>query len=128
MYDNPVDRYVAGFLGNPPIAFLDAEAGDELRLSGGPSLGAVERLRGLGSVVLGIRPEHYGPGKGAPLEGSVVMLENHGREDLFEVALPGGGRVRAILPAGSGVGLGATVDWGIDVDRIFAFTPDGRRL
>jgi inositol-phosphate transport system ATP-binding protein len=47
MYDNPVDRYVAGFLGNPPIAFLEAEAGEELRLradSLGPAGGW--RMRG----------------------------------------------------------------------------------
>lgn len=128
MYDNPMDRYVAGFLGNPPIAFLDAQAGDEIRLSGGQCLGPAERLRGAGPVTLGVRPEHYGPGNGAPLEGTVVMLETHGREDLFEVELSGGGRVRAILPAGSGIGLGASVDWGIDLNRIFAFSPDGGRL
>jgi glycerophosphoryl diester phosphodiesterase len=75
--------------------------------------------------VLGVRPEHYGPGQGVPLEGSVVMMETHGREDLFEVDLAGGGRVRAILPAGSGVGLGSRVDWGIALDRIFAFSPEG---
>ncbi len=128
MYDNPADRYVAGFLGNPPIAFLEAEAGDELRLAQGPSLGDAGRLRGRGPVVLGVRPEHYGPCKGRPIPGEVIMLENHGREDLFEVELAGGGRLRAILPAGSGVGLGASVDWGIDLDRIFAFSPEGRRL
>ncbi|MFW5654274.1 MAG: ABC transporter ATP-binding protein [Roseicyclus sp.] len=128
MYDNPADRYVAGFLGNPPIAFLEAEAGDELRLAHGPSLGDAGRLRGRGPIVLGVRPEHYGPCKGRPLAGKVIMLENHGREDLFEVELAGGGRLRAILPAGSGVGLGASVDWGIDLERIFAFSPEGRRL
>jgi inositol-phosphate transport system ATP-binding protein len=128
MYDNPADRYVAGFLGNPPIAFLEAESGDELCLAHGPSLGDAGRLRGRGPVVLGIRPEHYGPFKGRPIPGRVIMLENHGREDLFEVELAGGGRLRAIRPAGSGVGLGASVDWGIDLDRIFAFSPEGGRL
>jgi inositol-phosphate transport system ATP-binding protein len=128
MYDNPVDRYVAGFLGNPPIAFLEAEAGEHLQLSGGQSLGPAGRLADAGPVVLGVRPEHYGPGQGVPLEGSVVMMETHGREDLFEVDLAGGGRVRAILPAGSGVGLGSRVDWGIALDRVFAFSPEGRRL
>jgi len=128
MYDNPADRYVAGFLGNPPIAFLDAVSDDILRLAGGADLGAAGTLQGLGPIVLGVRPEHYGPGKGVPLDGTVIMLETHGREDLFEVELAGGGRLRAILPAGSGVRPGTTVDWGIDMTRVFAFSPEGRRL
>ncbi len=128
MYINPMDRYVASFLGNPPIAFLDAMADEELRLAGGASLGAAGRLQGLDRLVLGVRPEHYGPGKGVPLEGVVVMLETHGREDLFEVELAGCGRLRAILPAGSGTRIGTNVNWGIDMDHIFVFSPDGRRL
>lgn len=109
MYDNPMNRYVAGFLGNPPIAFLDALADDALRLASDQRLGDAGRLQGMGPVTLGVRPEHYGPGKGVPLDGSIVMMETHGREDLFEVDLAGGGRLRAILPAGSGVGLGSSV-------------------
>ena len=128
MYDDPADRYVAGFLGNPPIAFLEAVAGEDLRLSGGQSLGPAGRLAGKGKVVLGVRPEHYGPGLGPAVTGKAVMMETHGREDLFEVELDGGGRLRAILPAGSGVGLGDEVEWGVAVERIFAFSPEGGRL
>jgi len=128
MYDNPADRYVASFLGNPSIAFLAADAGEELRLAGGQSLGPAGRLAGQGPLELGVRPEHYGPGKGPQLQGKVVMMETHGREDLFEVDLDGGGRLRAILPAGSGVRTGASVDWGVAVERLFAFSPEGARL
>jgi inositol-phosphate transport system ATP-binding protein len=128
MYDDPADRYVAGFLGNPPIAFLEAEAGEELLLAGGQNLGPAGRLAGQGSVILGVRPEHFGHGAGPKIRGRVVMLETHGREDLFEVELEGGGRLRAILPAGSGVGLGDAVEWNLAVDRIFAFSPEGGRL
>lgn len=128
MYDDPADRYVAEFLGNPPIAFLDAEVGEDLRLACGQSLGPAGRLAGKGKIVLGVRPEHYGPDLGPTVRGKAVMMETHGREDLFEVELDGGGRLRAIVPAGSGVGLGDTVAWGVAVERIFAFLPEGRRL
>ncbi len=128
MYDNPADRYVAGFLGNPPICFLEARAGDALVLDGGQSLGPAGRLQGKGPVVLGIRPEHVGPDRGPALRGEVILMETHGREDLFEIALEGGGRLRAILPAGNGVGLGHAVSWGVDVGRILAFSPEGERL
>lgn len=128
MYDDPADRYVASFLGNPSIAFLNAAAGEELRLAGGQSLGPAGRLAGKGALELGVRPEHFGPGKGPKLTGKVVMMETHGREDLFEIEIAGGGQLRSILPAGSGTCLGDAVEWGVAVDRIFAFLPDGARI
>ncbi|MEL6169935.1 MAG: ABC transporter ATP-binding protein [Pseudomonadota bacterium] len=129
MYDDPADMFVAGFLGNPPIAFLDGVADrDGLRLSGGQILPVPERLRGLGPMVIGVRPENFGPAHGRQLTGSVKMVETHGREDLFEVELGGGGRLRAILPAGSGVALGQAIEWGVATDRMLAFSPDGARL
>jgi inositol-phosphate transport system ATP-binding protein len=62
------------------------------------------------------------------VRGKAVMMETPVREGLFEVDLDGGGRLRAILPAGSGVGLGDAVTWGVAVERIFAFSPEGGRL
>lgn len=128
MYDNPADAYVAGFLGNPPIAFLDAEAGTDLVTAGGQTLGPAERLAGHGPLRLGVRPEHFGPGLGSEMSGTVRMMETHGREDLFEVELDGGGRLRAILPAGRGTRIGDAVRWGVDTARIFAFSTEGTRL
>lgn len=128
MYDDPVDLYVASFLGNPPIAFLEADAGDDIQLAGGQCLGPAGRLSGRGAVRLGIRPEHFGPDLGPLVHGRVTMVEPHGREDLFDVELAGGGRLRAILPAGSGVRPDEAVQWGIAVDRIFAFSPEGTRI
>ena len=128
MYDRPADIFVAGFLGNPPISFLKAEAnGAGLRLENGQTL-RTGRLAQAGPVTLGIRPEHFGPQFGQGIAGEVQMRETHGREDLVAVRLAGGGALRAILPAGSGVKPGDRVDWGVDADRILAFDPEGRRL
>lgn len=54
MYDNLKDCYVVGFLGNPSIAFLNADVGEELWLVGGQSLGFVDWLAGKGAVEFGI--------------------------------------------------------------------------
>lgn len=51
------------------------------------------------------------------------MMEMHGCEDLFEVEVEGGGWLRAILPVGSQIWQGDSVDWGVAIDCIFAFLP-----
>jgi multiple sugar transport system ATP-binding protein len=60
LYEKPVNMFVAGFLGSPPMNFLDAEVADG-RLSGSDfSFGLPEWAGGLArgsSVVLGVRPE-----------------------------------------------------------------------
>lgn len=128
MYERPADIFVAGFLGNPPIAFLRGVAnGAGIRLENGQSLD-IDRYADAGPLTLGIRPEHFGPQYGTGLVGEVHARETHGREDLVAVRLDGGGELRAILPARSGVAPGERVDWGAASDRIFAFAPDGRRL
>ena len=132
MYAEPVNRFVAGFLGNPPISFLPATAGATLALSAGNALPRPAWLRATGPVTLGIRPEHFGPrhgtGQSGGLRGTVTFVEPQGREDLLDVTLAGGEALRAILPAGHGVAVGHRVDWGVDLDRMLAFAEDGTRL
>jgi len=117
LYDQPVNRFVAGFLGNPPISFLPADGLP-------PGL----RPDARGPVTLGIRPEHFGPQHGQGLSGQITAVEPQGREDMFLVALTGGGELRAILPAHSGFAPGQVVNWGVDAARIMAFDQQGMRL
>ncbi|WP_068249742.1 ABC transporter ATP-binding protein [Janibacter corallicola] len=62
LYDQPVNLFVAGFIGTPPMNFLPAEVrGDELVLpfSTVPIPPAVkERAAGKDLLIVGIRPEH----------------------------------------------------------------------
>lgn len=81
-----------------------------------------------GEVILGIRPEHFGPQHGQGLRGQVVFVEPQGREALIDVVLDGGGAIRSILPAGEPVVAGQRVDWGIARDSILAFAQNGDRL
>jgi inositol-phosphate transport system ATP-binding protein len=129
MYDAPVNRFVAGFLGNPPISFLPAVIeSDGLRIPGGPLLALAAGSGAVGPVTLGIRPEHFGPQHGPGLGGQIVAIEPQGREDMFAVALSGGESLRAILPAHSGFVVGQSVDWGVDSRRVMAFDQKGVRL
>ena len=125
MYANPRSQFVAGFLGNPPISFLDAVAGERLDLGTGQSLARPLGLEATGDVVIGIRPEFFGPQHGTGLKGEVIFVEPQGREELIDVRLEGGGEIRSVLPAGEPVKPGERINWGVATDRILAFAKDG---
>ncbi|MEO8423580.1 MAG: sn-glycerol-3-phosphate ABC transporter ATP-binding protein UgpC [Actinomycetota bacterium] len=59
VYDHPVNLFVAGFIGSPPMNLLRAEAKAGVATAGDLSL----PMAGLpdGDVVLGLRPEHLRP-------------------------------------------------------------------
>ncbi len=62
LYEQPVNLFVAGFIGSPPMNFLPARVeGDSLRLPfvSVPLQGALaEKVRGKEFVIVGIRPEY----------------------------------------------------------------------
>jgi multiple sugar transport system ATP-binding protein len=64
LYDNPVNLFVAGFIGSPAMNFMPGEiSGDKLKLPIGEvdlgSLGDLGGGRKDGPVVAGIRPENF---------------------------------------------------------------------
>jgi len=128
MYSNPRSQFVAGFLGNPPISFLPAMAGDVLSFGQNQTLARPSALEASGEVVVGIRPEHFGPQHGTGLKGEVTFVEPQGREELIDVRLDGGGEIRSILPAGEPIRAGQRIDWGVATENILAFAKNGDRL
>ena len=128
MYNNPRSQFVAGFLGNPPISFLPAVAGDVLSFGQGQTLARPSALEASGDVIVGIRPEHFGPQHGTGLRGEVTFVEPQGREELIDVRLDGGGDIRSILPAGEPVRVGQRIDWGVATESVLAFAKNGDRL
>ena len=130
MYNDPVDTFVAGFLGNPPISFLDATVADGQFRVGDSGIAISQELRPkvTGQVQLGIRPEYFGPQFGNGLQGQISFVETQGREDLYNVTLPNGAVLRSIQPAGPRLKLGETVNWGVASDHALAFTPEGARI
>ena len=113
MYQDPRDKFVASFLGNPPISFVAARD-----LEGTPDK----------AHEIGVRPEHFGPQHGAGIAGEVIFVETQGREELFDVRLPSGAILRSIQAAGRQVAVGDRVDWGLDRPRLLAFDSTGARL
>ena len=92
LYDEPVNLFVAGFIGSPAMNFVPVEVADgkaklpfgEIELAGA-ARDAVES-RSASNLLAGIRPEHFedaalvGEADGPTFEVEVVLLESMGSE------------------------------------------------
>lgn len=133
MYENPSSDFVAGFLGNPPIAFLEGVAADGgVRLANSeitlPVPAAIKLPDNGAAVRFGIRPEFFQPNNELKIKGKVSFVETQGREELYDVTLENGAVLRSIQSQGASFQLGDDVNWGIAADRILAFDSAGNRL
>ncbi len=88
IFDKPVDVFVAGFVGSPPMAFLSGDlTGSEVHIAAG-SLPVPPRTRH-GLVTVGVRAEDWEVVPTAGLAGVVTSIENHGGHVFAEVDLSG---------------------------------------
>jgi inositol-phosphate transport system ATP-binding protein len=133
MYRDPRTEFVAGFLGNPPIAFLRGVAA-----RGGFALANSDVVLPLPASVtlpppgrtltLGIRPENFGPTGDLPIRGRISFVEAQGRENLYDLTLPNGNVLRSIQPVRGDLALNDDVEWSVASDRILVFDETGVRL
>ena len=94
LYDKPRTLFVAGFVGNPPMNFINVEVsrengdylarGDGIELKIQPEQG--EKVAGKGQVIMGIRPEDITV-VSEGTRGEIYMVEPLGRDDLINVRL-----------------------------------------
>ncbi len=137
LYDRPKTLFVAGFVGNPPMNFIDVEVashnGDFRARSEVVDL-TIPRDRGEpaaargGTIILGLRPEDISlagdsAGGGKTATGSVVAVEPLGREDLVTVEL-GPAEVRVLVENTVGVRIGENIDLAFNTDKVQFFDPD----
>ncbi|WP_099867554.1 sn-glycerol-3-phosphate import ATP-binding protein UgpC [Pararhizobium haloflavum] len=124
VYNNPATTFVAGFIGSPPMNFLDAERLRSVLARQGPN--RLDR-----AVTIGIRPEHVERttvGNGL-LDATVAFIEALGAETLLHLKTDAGETVvvRSANPEetvrpGERIGLKAVPD------HLFAYDADGRRV
>jgi len=137
LYDNPVNQFVAGFIGSPamnlktvPLADGGARiAGTVLPLPNAITTAASRA--GLSELVLGIRPEHMHLADGTgELAGEVVLVEDLGADALLHVRLTGDtDQVVARAEGRTPPAPGQQVTFHVRPDDIFAFHPQtGARL
>jgi multiple sugar transport system ATP-binding protein len=137
IYDLPVNRFVAGFFGSPPMNFLEAkvatENGARLGLLGGHRflLPASDCLAGRDTIVVGIRPEHVRTGsEAAPNRwpAQISMVELHGGQSYLEIEADGV-KVMALGRSEADDQTGQRLWIELPADRLHLFDPaSGDRL
>ena len=153
LYDNPVNQFVAGFIGSPAMNLLNAAltdggatlAGSVIPLS--PGIKAAAARDKLTELVIGIRPEHMhltegtdsesessallanAPTTSAVLNGEVLLVEELGADALLHVRLAEGGgpvvgsTVVARTEGRNPKAPGQRVAFRVQPEDIFAFHP-----
>ena len=125
VYDDPVNLFVAKFLGNPPINLFSG------RISGGRLLlgqDAVLELKDAADreVIVGVRPEGFLPDPEGPLHCRMVNVEVMGRDMSVISTHPAfqGNTIRSIIASDAGVDREAeTVRFRLKPNKVLLFDP-----
>ncbi len=140
LYDDPANRFVAGFVGSPKMNFLDAtiigSGADSVTLSldSDPAvrltLPTKARLNDGARVSLGIRPEHFSDaGQGdADLTVHVDVAEHLGNTSYVYARTEGGEQLIIERPESRDVGNRDRLTVGLSARRAFLFDSKGERL
>ena len=134
LYDSPINRFVAGFIGSPSMNFMDvANPGNVTELSQGgfhfplpPAY--VGALPSAGSrVILGFRPEHLElddvAETAATIQGRADVVEYLGNEELLHVSVDDADVV-AIVDSSHRVRPGDLVSLKLPVSKLHAFNAE----
>jgi len=140
VYRAPANRFVAGFIGTPPMNFLEgrlerdgdglAFVSDALRIPLPAERRPDPATRPDETVTLGVRPEDMAladaPGPGT-IPGQLVLAEVLGATTHLHVDV-GGRRLIAAVPSGSLRAEGEALTLSIERRRLHFFSADGRSL
>ncbi|MHA1967490.1 MAG: ABC transporter ATP-binding protein [Candidatus Hodarchaeales archaeon] len=138
VYNKPVNKFVAGFIGSPPMNFLPGKL--ELREKPIFSTESInfeipenlanmvkEKAKSLDNLVLGIRPEDIEDNEftlkkieGATITAEVKVRENHG-SDIFLSTTIGNTILQARVNTGTSAQVGKTIDLLLDFEKTHIF-------
>ncbi|MBD8554434.1 ABC transporter ATP-binding protein [Rhizobium sp. CFBP 8762] len=131
IYDTPVNTFVAGFIGSPPMNFLNATIENGTLVAPGFNLvpnGPVGTAIGhrTGTVIAGVRPEHLAPRPAAvpntpgTIWGCIELIEPLGSQIMIQVSV-GGHLISAQFERGPEVAVGKDIVLVHRPDALHAF-------
>jgi multiple sugar transport system ATP-binding protein len=124
LYFNPVNKFVAGFIGEPPMNFVDCEAKDKTAKAEGITAKTWNSVKD-GKVILGFRPEgaKLTPCDGAEGEGVVELTEMLG--DYANVYINAGGNNVIIKVSPYEVPeMGSSIRFYVPMENLYYFDPE----
>ncbi len=119
VYARPATKFVGGFVGSPPMNFLEVEATGGAVSPGGPPLSAPRD----GKLLLGFRGEDVGlvaAGEGLPF--TVMVAEPMGSHVLL-TGRAAGATLRVVAPPTTSIEAGASLGLRLDPDRVVWLDP-----
>jgi len=136
IYHNPVNKFVAGFMGSPAMNFYDGilkkKKASLVFSSPGLDLPIPKKKQKMlakyhgKSICLGIRPEHITrrqrPGRGVSISASVEVVEPMGNEIYVHFSLGGNGRPSiARIDTSTKPAVGKSLDFSVDMEQAHYF-------
>ncbi|HQU69972.1 MAG TPA: ABC transporter ATP-binding protein [Albidovulum sp.] len=137
LFNNPANRFVAGFLGQPPMNFIKVTgasataAGVALGLPGGGTVevGLTAPLAGKAEgLELGVRPEDMSIAPEGRLGLEVEVVEQLGGETLVYGLLADGQLITAKLAGQAGIAAGDRLGLDFSEERLHVFDAGGANL
>ncbi len=134
LYDHPVNKFVAGFIGSPAMNFIEmtaTRAGGAVQLTSRDlTLPVPDRLRDAvaalagNTVTLGVRPEHLALGDRQPgeatLRATADVVEYLGDEEQIHLRA-GDQEIIALVKSSARVRPGDVLDLRVPLDRVHLF-------
>ncbi|MEW6667686.1 MAG: sn-glycerol-3-phosphate ABC transporter ATP-binding protein UgpC [Thermodesulfobacteriota bacterium] len=134
LYDAPVNRFVAGFIGSPPMNFMECDlvvqdtdllaVSETLRLPVPESKAAILKGHAGKRVILGLRPEHIlEAGQGTAFDASIWVVEPLGAETYVHLRA---GRNTMVARLGSDFAhkIGERATFVANMDKAYFFDSD----
>ncbi len=142
LYDQPCNRFVAGFLGSPTMNFIPVTAttvdglGVGVELPGGVPLKLAVQpgtVRSGQTLTLGVRPEHLHPAQtpadtGGALSAEVYAIEALGDVSYLYATVPGGHSLVLRAAARCPVQRGQLLPLQLSAEHSYLFDSQGRTL
>jgi multiple sugar transport system ATP-binding protein len=127
IYDQPVNMYVAGFIGSPRMNFMPVTVSGQRAKASGFELD-LPKAPGVERAFLGIRPEYFlpKPEDGTAIELKVEVLEVLGA-DQFLYGKVGADDLTARVDPHLKVSVGDTVRMGINMRRLHLFDAESEQ-